>query len=49
MVPIHSNGDPKRPKGISKAIEEYTLAHSEIPTNRWLEHIAAKRAERNEG
>ena len=23
VVPIHNNGDPKRPKGISKAIGEY--------------------------
>ena len=31
MVPIHNNEDPKRPKGISKAIGEYAHAHSQLP------------------
>ena len=28
MVPIHNNGDPKRPKGIPKVIGDYVHAQS---------------------
>ena len=36
VVPIHNNGDPKRPKEISKAVGEYACAHSQLPPSRWL-------------
>ena len=39
MVPIHNNGDSKRPKGISKAIEEYAQVHS----NYTWEHMLQQR------
>ena len=44
-VPIHNNGDPKRFKGISKAIGEHAHAHSQLPQSRWLRACE----QRNEG
>ena len=47
MVPIHYNGDPKRPKGILKAYESMLIV---MPTVNYLqvvgcEYVAVKGAE----
>ena len=50
MVPIHNNGDAEMPKGISRAIEEYDHAHSQISQCRWLWACCSKgRRETKEG
>ena len=42
MVPIHNDGDQKRPKGISKARGEYSHAHTPLPQSRWLGAYCSK-------
>ena len=42
MISIHNNGDPKRPKGISKAIGEHAHAHSQLHQSRWLSACCSK-------
>ena len=42
VVLIHNNGDPKRPKGISKAIGEYAHAYSQPPPSCWLRARCSK-------
>ena len=34
VVPIHKTSGSKRPKGISKAIEEYVYVHSKLSPSR---------------
>ena len=47
MVLINNNGDPKRPIGISKAIGEYTHAHSS-PTSKSLAESMLQQREQRE-
>ena len=42
MVPMYNNGDPKRPKLISKIIGEYAQVHSQLPPSRWLRAWCSK-------
>ena len=46
MIPIHNNGDPKRPKRISKVIGKYAHAHSQLPPSRWLRACCSKKKQR---
>ena len=35
VVPIHNNGDPKRPKEIWKTLWEHAHAHRQLPPSHW--------------